>query len=264
MAATEALAAVDTICVDKTGTLTDGELELVEVDVADPAQAATAERALARFAASAGERNRTLRGDRRALSGRRRARWRPRSRSPRSGSGAALTLNGSRRRAHSYVLGAPDVLDRSAGALELPPGSQRDARRAHDRGPAGRRLRRGPRRAAGRPGSASRRRGSSRSRSSCSRRRCAPTPTETIEFMREQEVDLKLISGDARETVTAVAHARRRPAGRRRDRGPGAARPTARSSAQVAERNTIFCRIRPEQKKALVARALRRAGGSRR
>ncbi len=31
MSATESLAAVDTICVDKTGTLTDGELELVEV-----------------------------------------------------------------------------------------------------------------------------------------------------------------------------------------------------------------------------------------
>ena len=37
MAATEALAAVDTICVDKTGTLTDGTLKLVKVEVADPA-----------------------------------------------------------------------------------------------------------------------------------------------------------------------------------------------------------------------------------
>ena len=32
-----------------------------------------------------------------------------------------------------------------------------------------------------------------------------PDAAETIAFMREQEVDLKLISGDARETVTAVA-----------------------------------------------------------
>ena len=60
MAATESLAAVDTICVDKTGTLTSGELELVGVDVADPANAAAAHQALARFAASSGERNRTL------------------------------------------------------------------------------------------------------------------------------------------------------------------------------------------------------------
>ena len=36
LSATEALAAVDTICVDKTGTLTDGTLSLVAVEVADP------------------------------------------------------------------------------------------------------------------------------------------------------------------------------------------------------------------------------------
>src|SRR6188768_1800480 len=60
MSATESLAAVDTICVDKTGTLTDGELELVSVDVSDPSEASGAQRALARFAASSGERNRTL------------------------------------------------------------------------------------------------------------------------------------------------------------------------------------------------------------
>ena len=60
MSATEALAAVDTICVDKTGTLTDGTLELVSVEVADPQHPGAAHEALARFAHSAGERNRTL------------------------------------------------------------------------------------------------------------------------------------------------------------------------------------------------------------
>ena len=35
MSATESLAAVDTICIDKTGTLTDGELRLVGVEVAE-------------------------------------------------------------------------------------------------------------------------------------------------------------------------------------------------------------------------------------
>src|SRR6188474_1021445 len=35
MSATESLAAVDTICVDKTGTLTDGELRLLGIEVAD-------------------------------------------------------------------------------------------------------------------------------------------------------------------------------------------------------------------------------------
>src|SRR3954467_7492359 len=60
MSATEALAAVDTICIDKTGTLTDGKLELASVEVADSGNPAVAHDALARFAASAPERNRTL------------------------------------------------------------------------------------------------------------------------------------------------------------------------------------------------------------
>src|SRR3954447_6600179 len=60
MAATESLAAVDTICIDKTGTLTDGELELLSVEVADAANPGVAHEALARYAASAAERNRTL------------------------------------------------------------------------------------------------------------------------------------------------------------------------------------------------------------
>ncbi len=51
-----------------------------------------------------------------------------------------------------------------------------------------------------------------------------PDAAETIEFMRRQRVDLKLISGDARQTVTAVAHGGRRSGRRRRDRGARAAR----------------------------------------
>ena len=60
MSATESLAAVDTICIDKTGTLTDGELRLVGVEVAEGVDEAAAHAALGRFAASAGDRNRTL------------------------------------------------------------------------------------------------------------------------------------------------------------------------------------------------------------
>ena len=88
ISATEALAAVDTICVDKTGTLTDGTLELVSVESADPQR--PGRRARARSGASphsAGERNRTLE----VIAERTRARRRrspPRSRSRRRGSGA--------------------------------------------------------------------------------------------------------------------------------------------------------------------------------
>src|SRR4051812_26246224 len=60
ISAMESLAAVDTICVDKTGTLTAGELRLATVEFADGIDPAAGEAALGRFAASAGDRNRTL------------------------------------------------------------------------------------------------------------------------------------------------------------------------------------------------------------
>ena len=121
MSATEALAAVDTICVDKTGTLTDGTLRLIEVVSADPEGAGATERALGRFAASAGERNRTLEtiaeafpehavsvADEVPFS----SQWK----------WSGLTLNGEGA-ARSYVVGAPDVLVGS-GAMTLPPSLQ--------------------------------------------------------------------------------------------------------------------------------------------
>ena len=89
MAATESLAAVDTICVDKTGTLTTGELELArDRGHRRRPRPRLAQKALARFAASSGERNRTLEAIAEQLPGHGRAGLRPRSRSPRTGSGA--------------------------------------------------------------------------------------------------------------------------------------------------------------------------------
>ncbi|MCW2987443.1 MAG: hypothetical protein JWM24_381, partial [Solirubrobacterales bacterium] len=114
MSASESLAAVDTICVDKTGTLTAGELRLTGVVFAAGTDVAAAEAALGRFAASAGDRNRTLETIAERFPGQAGAvsaevpfssewKW----------SGAALT-GGS-----TYAMGAPDVLAQ-AGALELP------------------------------------------------------------------------------------------------------------------------------------------------
>jgi magnesium-transporting ATPase (P-type) len=74
---------------------------------------------------------------------------------------------------------------------------------------------------------------------------------ETIEFMRSQEVDLKLISGDARSTVTAVAYAIGVPADAGVIEGPDLPEDRA-GLGEAAIKNTIFCRITPEQKKALV------------
>ncbi len=243
MAATEALAAVDTICVDKTGTLTDGSLKLVTVETADPDGAAAAQRALATFAASAGERNRTLE----TIAERYPAHpEQPTAEVPFSSQWkwSGLTLNGS-----SYVVGAPDVLAQ-AGALRLPEGLQQ---KLEEHTGAGRRVIAFGEARGGLPSDPA-----SQPPPPLEPRALVvleetlrPDAAETIAYMHDQQVDLKLISGDARETVTAVAHAVGVPA----DASviEGSQLPTDKGGlAQAAVRNTIFCRITPEQKKALV------------
>jgi magnesium-transporting ATPase (P-type) len=243
MSATEALAAVDTICVDKTGTLTDGSLKLVAVEAADPNGAAAAERALATFAASAGERNRTLE----TIAERYPAHpEQPSAEVPFSSQWkwSGMTLNGS-----SYVIGAPDVLTR-AGALHLPEGL---ARALQEHTGAGRRVIAFGEARGGLPSDPA-----SQPPPPLEPRALVvleetlrPDAAETIAYMRDQQVDLKLISGDARETVTAVAHAVGVPADARVIEGSQL--PTDKGGlAQAALRHTIFCRITPEQKKALV------------
>ncbi|HEU5142302.1 MAG TPA: HAD-IC family P-type ATPase [Solirubrobacterales bacterium] len=250
MSATESLAAVDTICVDKTGTLTDGELRLLGVEVADGVEPEAAKEALGRFAASAGDRNRTLETIAAKLPGKPgrvggevpfSSKWK----------WSGLRLGGT-----SYVLGAPDVLA-AAGALSLPPGL---ARKLEQETAAGRRVVAFGESSDGLPDDAA----------------AAPPPTlkplalvvleetlrpdaaETIAYIGEEGVDLKLISGDARATVTAVAYA----VGVPREAGvvEGSELPDdPEGLAEAAQRNTIFCRIAPEQKRALVE-ALRTSG----
>ena len=250
MSATESLAAVDTICVDKTGTLTDGELRLLGIEVADGVDPAGAQAALGSFAASAGDRNRTLETIAEAFPAKAgrvggevpfSSRWK----------WSGLRLGGT-----SYVLGAPDILG-DAGALELPPGL---ARKLEQETAAGRRVVAFGEASEALPDDAA----------------AAPPPrlkalalvvleetlrpdaAETIAFIREEGVDLKLISGDARATVTAVAYAVGVPT----DAGviDGSDLPEdPEGLAEAALRNTIFCRIAPEQKKALVE-ALRASG----
>ena len=247
IAATEALAAVDTICVDKTGTLTDGTLDLVSVEVADKTQPAVAHEALGRFAHSAGERNRTLQTIAERYPG---TPERVVAEVPFSSvwkwSGITLDGRGSTR---SYVMGAPDVLAQ-AGALELTP---RLERTLEEHTAAGRRVvafGEASRALPADPGSEPPPRLEPRALVVLEEQ-LRPDAAETIEFMRRQQVDLKLISGDARQTVTAVAHAVGVPGDAGVIEGPEL--PDDRAGiALAAEKNTIFCRITPEQKKALV------------
>ena len=249
MSATESLASVDTICVDKTGTLTEGELRLRAVEFADDVDPALGAAVLGRFAASAGNRNQTLEtiaerypGDAGQVSAEvpfsSEYKW----------SGVSLEGNGAG--AGTFVLGAPDVLE-EAGALALPSGL---ATKLREETEAGRRVV-----AFGRTGEAL-----PSDPSTSPAPRLTPVAlvvleetlradaAATIATMREQEVDLKLISGDAAATVTAVAYA----VGVPRDAGvvEGPDLPDDPEALQeVALANTIFCRIKPEQKKSLVA-----------
>jgi cation-transporting ATPase E len=248
MSASESLAAVDTICVDKTGTLTAGELRLTGVECAEGVDASAAQAALGRFAASAGDRNSTLETIAERFPG---EAGRVSAEVPFSSewkwSGVALA--GGSGGGSTYVLGAPDVLIQ-AGALSLPPGL---ARTLEQETAAGRRVVAFGQSAQALPADA-KAAGPPRLTPLALvvlEETLRPDAAETIAFMREQEVDLKLISGDARATVTAVAYAVGVPREAGVVEGPDLPEDEA-ELAEVALANTIFCRIKPEQKKALI------------
>lgn len=247
MSASESLASVDTICVDKTGTLTAGELRLTGVVYADGVDPKSGAAAIGRFAASAGDRNKTLETIAQEFPGKAGT---VRGEVPFSSewkwSGVALDGAGG---GATYLLGAPDVLAES-GALTLPPGL---AAKLEEETSAGRRV--------VAFGQTSEALPDDPAASGAPRMQplalvvleetLRPDAAETIAYMREEEVDLKLISGDAAATVTAVAFA----VGVPRDAGviEGPDLPDDEEGlAKAALENTIFCRIKPEQKKALV------------
>jgi cation-transporting P-type ATPase E len=244
MSATESLAAVDTICVDKTGTLTNGELRLLGAEIAEGLEPSTAHAALGRFAASAGDRNRTLEAIAERFPGE------PGRVTGEVSFSSEWKWSGLRIGSTSYVLGAPDVLA-AAGALALPPGLARVLERETA---AGRRVvafgeSSEPLPADPGEGTAPR---LAPVALVVLEETLRPDAAATVASMREEEVDLKLISGDARATVTAVAAAVGVPP----EAGviEGHELPEDEEGlAAAAQRNTVFCRIKPEQKRDLVA-----------
>ena len=248
MSATESLASVDTICVDKTGTLTDGELTVVEVIPARVTDSKLAARELGRYAASAGDRNLTLEAIADEF---------PADAEPVVGEVAfssewkwsALTFDEGGAR-YSLVLGAPDLMISSGAlALDQPLADQLDAETR-----AGRRVvalcrTTAPLPASGLDGHPA---GLEPIALVVLRENLRPGVEETLALMRSEEVSLKLISGDARATVTAVADAVGIPTDAGVIEGPDLPEDED-ELAEVAAANTIFCRIRPEQKRQLVS-----------
>jgi len=246
MSATESLASVDTICVDKTGTLTAGKLRLSGVEYADGIDPKTGAAALGRFAASAGNRNQTLETIAGEFPGEAEA---VRSEVPFSSEWkwSGVSLDGGE--GATYVLGAPDILAES-GALSLPP---RLVEKLKQETAAGRRVVAFGQTSEALPEDPAAK-GSPRLDPLALvvlEETLRPDAAETIATMREEEVDLKLISGDAAATVTAVAYAVGVPQDAPVIEGPDLPEDTD-GLARAAAENTIFCRIKPEQKKALV------------
>ncbi|HEU4739673.1 MAG TPA: cation-translocating P-type ATPase [Solirubrobacterales bacterium] len=247
MSATESLASVDTICVDKTGTLTAGELRFAAVEYADGVDPKAGAAAIGRFAASAGDRNKTLETIAQEFPGKAGT---VRGEVPFSSewkwSGASIDGAGG---GATYLLGAPDILA-ELGALSLPP---RLAAKLEEETAAGRRVVAFGQTSEALPDDPAA--GGAPKMQPLAlvvlEETLRPDAAETIAYMREEEVDLKLISGDAAATVTAVAYAVGVPRDAGVVEGPNLPEDPD-ELAKVALENTIFCRIKPEQKKALV------------
>jgi len=234
--AVESLANVDTVCLDKTGTLTDGTLALYGVfPVGEGAD--DVERRVAEYAASITSRNDTVDAIAAALPGEARpvtsevpfsSRWK----------WSACRLDGD---AETLVLGAPDVLlgeaapalvgeHEAAGRRTLLLGASPAELAPPDDGAAPPAIE---------PLAVI-----------VLEEHVRPEARDTIEFLRAQGVAVKVMSGDSPATVAAVAER----AGIVVEGPPidGAHFPEEADLAAAATGSTVFARLSPQQKRTLI------------
>ena len=237
--AIESLASIDTICLDKTGTLTEGSLRVARVVPADGVDETALQEALGRYAASASLRNATIEALGESFPG-------PGAtpdaevRSRRGGAGAGSGSTGRR-------------------TCWAPPKSSRPARSA---------VWRRPRRLPGGGSSRSRRRGSApgwrrlRAPPAALRglvvlaERLRPDARSTVEFFRAQGVELKVVSGMRRQL------SRQSPKTSGSNPGPVDGRELPDSDEElrrVAVASSVIGRVQPETKRRIVEE-LTRAG----
>jgi P-type E1-E2 ATPase len=247
--AVEALAGLDVVCLDKTGTLTDGTLAVQEIVPLSGADGRDVQELLGAFAGSLGARNPTADALHAQLSGTPRtvrlevpfsSRWK--------WSGIAFD-DGT-----ELVLGAPEVLVRAGSdpALAREIESRQEQRLrvllfARTRGliePEGDDEPRLPE--------------SSPLALLALSERMRPDAARTVAYLRREGVEVKIISGDGAATVAAVARAAGIETNGRVTTGaelPEEASALRRSALD----NAVFARVQPEHKRLLVA-ALRRGG----
>jgi cation-transporting P-type ATPase E len=219
--AIESLASVDLICLDKTGTLTEPGLRVVALEPADGVEPERLRHELARFAASSPSKNATLRALADDTPGEEPAESVPFSSARRW---SALRLGGE-----GYVLGAPELFPLGSLATKAEQ-EQRAGRRVVAFGTTA--------------GSLEPLDGLKPLGVAVLAEELRPQAADTVRFFRNESVDLKVMSGDAPETVGAIA----RDAGIEGDVVSGDA-----SVDQLAAAGVVG-RISPEGKKAVVER----------
>ena len=230
--AIESLASVDTICLDKTGTLTDAHIRVEALVPADGVDEGELAHALGRFAASSPTRNATLTAIGEHCSRRRRG----------APGGRAVLVAAAMERARAR---RDDVRPRRTRALpaRLAAG---DRRRASARRPARRRIRHGGRHVSDdEPLSIGRLLGIV-----VLAERLRADARETVEFLRSQGVRLLVISGDRPETVAAVAADAGIEAGEPLDGSDLPDDPAA--LRRLIEAHNVIGRIAPQDKKRVV------------
>jgi cation-transporting P-type ATPase E len=237
--AIESLACVEVLCVDKTGTLTESALRVVELIPADGVSDADMQSALARLAASSSSPNGTLKAIAEAYPGEpdnpvhevpfsSRRRW-----------------SGLQFAEHSYLLGAPERL--AAGELSAATTT---------------RQRRG-RRVLALARSASLPTGDDPPEDAqlmgliVLAERLRPHIRQTVEFLLSQGVELKVLSGDAAQTVAAIARDVGIPVSAINDGEQIPKDPI--QLRQFAATATVLGRVCPEDKRSIVE-ALRASG----
>jgi cation-transporting ATPase E len=230
--AVESLASVDVVCLDKTGTLTDSSLRVVEIV---PAPGARLEDALARFAASATARNDTLQAIADAAPA---AAQEPEAVVPFS---SRRRWSGLRLDGIDFVLGAPELYELGVLA-ERADAEARDGRRVVAFGTSPVTLEEIDLDAPPPPFSPL--------GLVLISERLRPEARATVEYFRREGVALKVISGDRPETVASIARDAGIPAGEPLD---GRELPEDTSElARALSSSTVIGRISPEDKRRVV------------